>query len=93
MRVKCPHCDREAEFEGNEFRPFCSERCKLLDLAAILDRITRGENAATVARDPRLARIQQALEALRDPHGGRAERIQLIFSLDYDAAWEKPLPG
>ena len=30
--VKCPHCGRETEFEGNEFRPFCSERCKLLDL-------------------------------------------------------------
>ena len=30
--VKCPHCGRETEYEGNEFRPFCSERCKLLDL-------------------------------------------------------------
>lgn len=29
--VKCPHCGREAEYEGNEFRPFCTERCKMLD--------------------------------------------------------------
>ena len=29
--VKCPQCGRETEFTGNEFRPFCSERCKLLD--------------------------------------------------------------
>jgi endogenous inhibitor of DNA gyrase (YacG/DUF329 family) len=29
--VKCPHCGKEIEYEGNEFRPFCSERCKLLD--------------------------------------------------------------
>ena len=35
--VKCPHCGRETEFEGNEFRPFCSERCKLLDFGAWAD--------------------------------------------------------
>jgi endogenous inhibitor of DNA gyrase (YacG/DUF329 family) len=35
--VKCPHCGREAEFSGNEHRPFCSERCKLLDFGAWAD--------------------------------------------------------
>ena len=35
--VKCPHCCRETEYEGNEFRPFCSERCKLLDFGAWAD--------------------------------------------------------
>ena len=30
-KVKCPTCKRETEYTGNEFRPFCSERCKLLD--------------------------------------------------------------
>ena len=35
--VKCPHCGRETEYEGNEFRPFCSERCKLLDFGAWAD--------------------------------------------------------
>jgi hypothetical protein len=25
-------CKREVVFKGNPFRPFCSERCKLLDL-------------------------------------------------------------
>ncbi|HEY7535868.1 MAG TPA: DNA gyrase inhibitor YacG [Thermodesulfobacteriota bacterium] len=32
MQVKCPRCSRFIEWEGNNFRPFCSERCKLLDL-------------------------------------------------------------
>jgi uncharacterized protein len=32
MRVKCPRCGKPAEFEGNPYRPFCSERCKLIDL-------------------------------------------------------------
>jgi endogenous inhibitor of DNA gyrase (YacG/DUF329 family) len=35
--VKCPHCGKEKEFAGNEYRPFCSERCKLLDLGAWVD--------------------------------------------------------
>jgi len=32
--VKCPICGRRTPYEGNEFRPFCSERCKLLDFGA-----------------------------------------------------------
>lgn len=37
MLVKCPNCGKEAEFEGNPFRPFCSERCKIIDLGAWVD--------------------------------------------------------
>ncbi len=29
---KCPICKAEFEWEKNEFRPFCSGRCKLIDL-------------------------------------------------------------
>ncbi len=28
----CPTCKGPVETEGNEFRPFCSARCKLIDL-------------------------------------------------------------
>ena len=35
--VKCPQCGKKTEFEGNEFRPFCSERCKMLDFGAWAD--------------------------------------------------------
>ncbi|MDH3529766.1 MAG: DNA gyrase inhibitor YacG [Acidobacteriota bacterium] len=31
LMVKCPNCGIRNKYEGNEFRPFCSERCKLLD--------------------------------------------------------------
>lgn len=30
--MQCPICHRDAPWEGNPFRPFCSERCKLIDL-------------------------------------------------------------
>jgi len=33
MRIKCPECGRLAEWSrDNPFRPFCSERCKMVDL-------------------------------------------------------------
>jgi endogenous inhibitor of DNA gyrase (YacG/DUF329 family) len=36
-RVKCPTCGRQIEWsESAPFRPFCSERCKLIDLGAWL---------------------------------------------------------
>ena len=33
-QVKCPSCGKQTEYYGNDFRPFCSERCKLLDFGA-----------------------------------------------------------
>ena len=37
IMVKCPQCGREKEYAGNEFRPFCSERCKMLDFGAWIE--------------------------------------------------------
>ena len=72
---------------------FLEARCKLLDIAAILDRINRGQDAGQIlANDPRIEKIRKALEVLHDQSGGRAERIQQIFSLEYDSAWDKPKP-
>jgi hypothetical protein len=71
---------------------FLEARAKILDLAAILDRINRGAEAAGVAKDPRLDKIHLAFDILKDPSGGRAERVQQVFSLNYDAGWKKPTP-
>jgi hypothetical protein len=30
--MRCPICKQTVVWEGNPFRPFCSERCKLIDL-------------------------------------------------------------
>ena len=37
MKKKCPICRKPVEMEGNLFRPFCSERCKLLDFGQWID--------------------------------------------------------
>jgi uncharacterized protein len=34
MRITCPLCKKVTTWEENPFRPFCSERCKLMDLGA-----------------------------------------------------------
>jgi hypothetical protein len=71
---------------------FLEARARLLDLAAILDRIGRGAGAGDAEADPRVEKIRAALEVLHDRSGGRAERVQKIFSLDYDPGWERPQP-
>lgn len=52
-RVRCPSCRREVEWEGNPHRPFCSDRCRLLDLAAWADERYRipGEPVQTEPAD------------------------------------------
>lgn len=30
----CPRCGEPSTWQDNAFRPFCSERCKLIDLGA-----------------------------------------------------------
>jgi endogenous inhibitor of DNA gyrase (YacG/DUF329 family) len=34
LKVKCPTCRKEVEWENNPYRPFCCERCRLIDLGA-----------------------------------------------------------
>ncbi len=44
--VRCPTCGKKTRWDGNPWRPFCSERCKLVDFGKWLDgeyRIERGE--------------------------------------------------
>lgn len=34
MQIKCPTCDNLIVWEETPYRPFCSEKCKLIDLGA-----------------------------------------------------------
>ena len=67
---------------------FLEARARLMDLAAILDRIDRGGTM----NDPRVTRIQEALEVIGSNSVGRAARVQEVFSLPYEAAWKRPEP-
>lgn len=37
IEVNCPICRKRTPWAGNRYRPFCSERCQLIDLAAWAD--------------------------------------------------------
>ena len=32
FKVKCANCEKPFMYYSSEFRPFCSERCKMIDL-------------------------------------------------------------
>jgi len=58
-RVKCPTCRREIDWAQSEFRPFCSDRCRLIDLGAWLtekhaipEDAPAGEDARPLDSDP-----------------------------------------
>ncbi|HQZ82425.1 MAG TPA: DNA gyrase inhibitor YacG [Pyrinomonadaceae bacterium] len=61
-KIKCPQCGKETDFTGNEFRPFCSERCKLLDLGAWADGDYAVPADISNLSSEDLAQIEAALE-------------------------------
>ena len=32
LKISCPSCEKSFTYYASEFRPFCSERCKMVDL-------------------------------------------------------------
>ncbi|GBE32937.1 DNA gyrase inhibitor YacG [bacterium BMS3Bbin05] len=53
MDLKCPVCHKSTRWKDNKWRPFCSERCKLIDLGewATEGYLIRGENDSTWSED------------------------------------------
>src|SRR5215475_9190251 len=51
---RCPQCRRETNWEDNHWKPFCSERCKMIDLgrwATEEYRVPMSETPDNVATD------------------------------------------
>jgi endogenous inhibitor of DNA gyrase (YacG/DUF329 family) len=55
--VRCPTCDRPVEWsDASPWRPFCSERCKLIDLGAwALEQRSIPGDSATLPEDKKEA--------------------------------------
>jgi hypothetical protein len=70
-------------------RVYLEIRCRLLDVAASLDRIARAEGGDGVQSDPRLAQIRKGIEILAGDGMDRAERIQMLFSDPYVPNWNR----
>ena len=51
LKVKCPNCKKQIQWEQNKWRPFCSERCKMIDLGTWAKedyRISEGADHVTI---------------------------------------------
>lgn len=46
--ITCPLCRKQTQWENNIFKPFCSERCKMIDLG----KWATGDYAVPVEEDP-----------------------------------------
>jgi hypothetical protein len=68
-------------------REFLELRAKILELAASLDRMDRGEGDHRA--DPRMALIGQGLSILSTEVSDRAERVQMLFSRAYNSSWKR----
>jgi hypothetical protein len=66
-------------------REFLSIRCRLIELAAALDRVDR--SATPGAGDGRIAQIRRSLAILAADAPARAEQVQMVFSLPYEKGW------
>ncbi len=73
---------------------FLGIRCRLIELAAALDRIDRAgcgagcppaaASVGAIESDPRIAQVRRSLEILAGQSPGRTERVQMEFSLPCD---------
>ena len=60
--IKCPSCGKEIEYELSEFRPFCSERCQLLDFGAWADEEYSLPAQSVSPSEEDIAAMEKALE-------------------------------
>ena len=72
-------------------REYLEFRARLIDLAAMLDRVDRGEGS--VDDDSRMQLLLGGIELLATVKQGRAEQMQKHFSLPYDPDWQDKSSG
>lgn len=70
-------------------KEFLEIRARILELAAKLDRLDRA--GGSVASDHRTQMIGEGLDVLQGEGPGRAERVQLIFSIPYESNWREKM--
>lgn len=75
------HLDAKATLD----REFLDIRCRILEIAAALDRIAGAAGSEALHADPRLGALREATKVLTDDKADRAQRVQMVFSDPYEA--------
>jgi hypothetical protein len=73
---------------------FLEMRAKLLEVAATIDRIDRSaDDGLPLSGDApaRRAKIDDAIRLLLSEGPDRAERLQLLFSREYESTWRQQM--
>lgn len=79
------------EMDANQVlnREFLEIRCRLIDIAASLDRIGRSSDSIRAAQDPRYTQLKDAIALLATDTPDRAQRVQMVFSDPFVAIWRE----
>ncbi len=72
-------------------KEFLEMRCRLIDLAASLDRMDRAPGGEVLRNDIRLNQLLHAARLLADGKPDRAERLQMLFSDSFNPSWRNGL--
>lgn len=70
-------------------REYLPTRAKILEIAAVLDRVSR--SGSGTPDDPRWQQLQMAIQLLLNDENDRAEQVQLLFSRAFDENWRQTL--
>lgn len=62
MLVSCPQCGTKVEWNDNKYRPFCSERCQMIDFGAWADGDYALPDRSTALSEEEMREVEKALE-------------------------------
>lgn len=65
-KVKCPTCKKEGDWFSGSYGPFCSHRCKLVDLGKWLNEENKISEPLTNERIPELDKTGEHLDSADD---------------------------
>ena len=68
-------------------REFLEIRAKILEIAASLDRIDRADGSVQDSAERKL--VAQGIDILSSDSVDRAEQVQMLFSRQYQADWQR----
>lgn len=60
--VKCPECKKTFQYYSSEFRPFCCEKCKMVDIGHWFNEsyVVEGKNNSVYIEEPeKLAKLME----------------------------------
>jgi endogenous inhibitor of DNA gyrase (YacG/DUF329 family) len=78
LQVNCPQCKKKFEYYSSEYRPFCTERCRLIDLGQWLNESYTVP--VTKLTQEEADKIEQIIEEKNSEEGSKYQKDEDDFS-------------